>query len=113
VNDVKIDWRPLITSAGILDNVVVAAFWTLNGKPVRRIPLPNGGLVQPFGGPPQRAPFADDACFELSYGKAGIARAVWTVNEKPIASIPIPTVPGSTLRANDVCWYGYGQTGIG
>ncbi|GEM_PF-6208639 len=110
-NDVKIVWRPIKTAAG-LDNAVVAAFWTYHLKDIKKIRLPNGGLVNSFGGQPQTAPYADDACFELSYIKTGIAKAIWTLNEKPLGKpIPVPYVPGTKRHANDVCWYGYGSPG--
>src|SRR5579884_3143462 len=62
--------------------------------------------------PIKTAPYADDACFELSYIKTGIAKAIWTLNEKPLGKpIPVPYVPGTKRHANDVCWYGYGSPG--
>jgi hypothetical protein len=97
VNDVKIDWVRKGLGTNTITYVITKAFWTFNGNVVQQPVLAL---------PPKSAafPFANDVCFELSYGPPStyITQAEWTLNEKRYGKlIRVPK------GANDVCWYGY------
>jgi len=104
-SDVEIFWAPNL-NVQPETNVITKACWTsAKGICVGAIKPPVGGLVSNDPTGATKAPYIDDVCFELSYGKRGIVSAYWTVKGKRLGH-PIAVPP----RANDVCWYGYPES---